>query len=489
MKPQWQLPLCVALALASAVNIAHAEENRNTFTSFEYEEESSTQDNDDFSTNFDDDEAHQQKLDFSGTLTLDKRFMSAGSKVPMVDFYNKARLELKTWPTENLLVVASSEIRFYDLGTTTSSTDLSKPDTQQPYDILPWEVYFKAHDIFAPGIDLTLGKQRIIWGSADKLNHTDNLNPDDFTDIFDWGAKVPSVAALLSYTFESDASIEFVWVPAVKPILTLRSGPNLNGEQDDLAQLIGNTPIVAQSDKIDANSFDLKHSMQAIRYSSTVKDIDMSISVFHGYDDMPVASGVTVSPVTTGVTLDATAAYMEQFIIGVDFAGELSSIGYWAEFAAVLPKGAEMQITAPHPSTGAPFTLQQTVIEDDPYLKYTLGIDYTFSSGHYFNIQLMHGFFTERAHNELNDYILARLEQDYMDDRIKIALGGGGMIGDWDNLDDNNGFIFAPEITYKPYDNIELIAGAYLLGGEGDEGLFSALSDLDQVTFKTVIKF
>jgi len=41
-------------------------------------------------------------------------------------------------------------------------------------------------------LDIRIGRQRIAWGTADKLNPTDNLNPDDLEDIFDFGKHLDS---------------------------------------------------------------------------------------------------------------------------------------------------------------------------------------------------------------------------------------------------------------------------------------------------------
>ena len=50
----------------------------------------------------------QAQNDISGSLTVDKRFLTSDAEVPMVDFYSKARLELKRWMSEDLLTVVSA---------------------------------------------------------------------------------------------------------------------------------------------------------------------------------------------------------------------------------------------------------------------------------------------------------------------------------------------------------------------------------------------
>ena len=430
----------------------------------------------------------QAQSDISGFLTVDKRFLTSDADVPMVDFYSKARLKLKRWMSEDLLTVVSGEFRFYDLSGVSTSSDLSRPNSQMPFDALAWEMYLKAHNLFVDGLDLTLGKQRITWGTADKLNQTDNLNPDDFSDIFDFGAKVPSTAAMLSYTFPNDWSLTAVWMPSVRPVLLPKAGGFDLGGSMDLSPLLGGAQIAAQEDHLDAGLFDLKHSMQAVKFAWNMLDIDFSVSYFHGYDDLPVPAALTITPIDQdNVGIRSDSSFMEEHVVGLDFAGELFTVGYWAEVAVVFPDGASLTITAPGP-TGDPVVQEETVVKDEAYAKYTVGFDYTFSFGLYVNVQYMHGFFVERDGHELNDYLLGRLEWKFLDDTLKLALGGGCQVSDWDDVSNAYGYVVMPEVSYKPYDNLEIALGAFVIEGEG-EGFFSALDDQDQVYFKATASF
>jgi len=46
------------------------------------------------------------------------------------------------------------------------------------------EANFKLMDFLAPGLDLTIGRQRVRWGTSDEYNVIDNLNPVDFANLF-----------------------------------------------------------------------------------------------------------------------------------------------------------------------------------------------------------------------------------------------------------------------------------------------------------------
>lgn len=47
-----------------------------------------------------------------------------------------------------------------------------------------YEASVKVSRFLLPKLDLTIGKQRIAWGTADKVSVVDNLNPIDFANFF-----------------------------------------------------------------------------------------------------------------------------------------------------------------------------------------------------------------------------------------------------------------------------------------------------------------
>ncbi|MCK4357845.1 MAG: hypothetical protein KAW92_03755 [Candidatus Cloacimonetes bacterium] len=67
-------------------------------------------------------------------------------------------------------------------------------------------------------------------------------------------------------------------------------------------------------------------------------------------------------------------------------------------------------------------------------------------------------------------------------------MGGAVSVTDWDDYENNYGLVANPEITYYPYDNVEIITGAYILNGKG-RNMFSSLKDNDEVYFKAKVSF
>lgn len=97
------------------------------------------------------------------------------------------------------------------------------------------------------------------------------------------------------------------------------------------------------------------------------------------------------------------------------------------------------------------------MLKDEAYFKYTIGVDYTFKGGIYINAQYMHGFFHERGRENLEDYIIARVEKDFLDGKLMMAISGVLEFKDFNDLNNNLGYMVTPELTLKPADSVEIV--------------------------------
>lgn len=70
------------------------------------------------------------------------------------------------------------------------------------------EAKIEVYDFLIPKLDVSFGRQRIKWGTADKVNPIDNLNPHDLEDIWDFGRHKPSDALVLKYFPDDKTKIE-----------------------------------------------------------------------------------------------------------------------------------------------------------------------------------------------------------------------------------------------------------------------------------------
>ncbi len=132
-----------------------------------------------------------------------------------------------------------------------------------------------------------------------------------------------------------------------------------------------------------------------------------------------------------------------------------------------------------------PLNPLQPVIEKDsllfgsPYLKYTVGFDYTLPLNIYINSQWMHGFFTQRG-DEITDFFMMRIERDFVEAKYKLGLNLGCEVVDWASIMDNYGLMIGGGITFKPHDNAKISLGTFVFDGKGNS-IFARFKDSDMV--------
>lgn len=365
---------------------------------------------------------------------------------------------------------------------------LNEEETYE-WDISLTEAYLDLYKFLSDKVDVRIGKQIIAWGTADKLNPTSNICPDDFSDTFDFGAQTGVNLVNTTVYLTDNTALNLIFVPEFTPA-TLPTG--------DLAQVFASgmdfpsniiPHTIAQVNTYPERTLD-ESSQFAAKLSGMVKSLDVSLSYYYGRDDLPVPGSVRLFPLdAVGTTdIDVELRYPRLHVIGADFAGSVKSVGVWGEAALFLPEKVEMNTYLELLGTEQ---LQATVVsqEDDPYVKFVLGGDYTFENGWYVNSQFLHGFFHERSQDELHDYVMARLEKKLFHDELKIVpLGGAIAITDWDDIGNNYAIVGNPELTYSPADSVELIFGAFIITGKG-ENIFSQMKDQDQLYFKAKVSF
>ncbi|MEO0129051.1 MAG: hypothetical protein ABIL02_02310, partial [candidate division WOR-3 bacterium] len=172
-------------------------------------------------------------------------------------------------------------------------------------------------------------------------------------------------------------------------------------------------------------------------------------------------------------------------IFGMDFAGAIGDIGIWGEGALFMPESVHYAIDLSQLGMGV---IDSLILDKKPYVKFVLGSDYTFKNGIYINLQYVHGFFQERS-KEIEDYILLGLEWKLFEDKLKLMpLAGGFEIKDFSDFKNNYAFVYAPEISYKPVENCELILGVRVIDGKEITN-FGRLKQNDEFVFKVKYSF
>ncbi len=437
--------------------------------------------------------AQDDNLKISGSLLTDERFLLT-DKNDWAWNENRLTLKLDKKITSRSKFYSEVWLRNIGLPNITSSADLYNKGIVDPVNFELREAYVHVFGFLSKNLDVTVGRQRIVWGTADKLNPTDNLNPYDLEDILDFGRHRGSDAINLNYYFNNNLSLQGVYIPIFQPA-NMPIGIYANALTHEM-ELPQGMVLNEFSDTILMPRYNLAQSSTAgLKFKGFVKGVDFSLSYVWGYDGLPFATRNTFIPVDTfgGININSQLSFSRTHIFGVDMATSIGGFGLWAEAAAFMPdKNVIMtnDFSAFYPSSPVPVTMDSLLLDSsEPYVRFVLGGDYNFSDGSYLNFQYMHGFINERGQGNLNDYFFARYEKKFFNEKLKIApIGGGFIVTDWNNIKDNYTILFVPEIAYQATDNVEMSLSAAIIDGKGS-GVFSNLNNFDMLMFKLKYSF
>ena len=432
------------------------------------------------------------KIKLSGELLTDQRFLLED---PNDWAWNENRLTLKLTRkiTGNSKFYSEVWLRNIGLPGINSSADLYNKGIVDPYNLEVREAYVQLFGFLTKNLDVKIGRQRITWGTADKLNPTDNLNPYDLEDVLDFGRHRGSDAISLDYYFNSEFSLQGVFIPFFQPA-NMPVGIFANALTPTMELPQGMT-LMGFTDQINMPQYNLDESSTAgLKFKGFTTGFDFSFSYVWGRDGMPISTYNTFTPVDAmgGISINSKLSFYRTHIFGIDMAGSIGGVGVWAEAAAFLPKNEVMMtnnLSALYPMSPVPVTQDTTVLEKKIYTKFILGADYNFANGAYLNFQFMHGFINERGKDALNDYFFVRLEKKFFEDKLKIApVGGGFIVSDWSDVGNNYALIYIPEISYMATDNAEITLSAALFNGKGDN-MFASMKDYNMLMFKLKYSF
>jgi hypothetical protein len=417
--------------------------------------------------------------DIGGYVQTDTRWRPGGDKQYT---WNESRIGLKV-NVETEGASGFSELRFRHLG----FPDVQQPDQLRDSDRLqPWKLeiyegYLDIYGLLLDNLDVRVGKQRVAWGTADKLNVVDNLNPDDFEDILDFSRKLPTMSLRFDY-YPGDYKVTGVLTPAFTPArslpsswqpliqLPLSSDMNLRTLDDE---------VILPENRPDESA------AVGIRIQRAIAGYDWSLSYVYGRDEWAIPTRVNIVEVDTldSVDVHLTLEFPRQHVVGMDMAGTVGDIGVWAEGAIFLPqKKIYTSVVSPEE------TQEQLALNNEPYFKYVVGGDYTFQNGIYINAQYLHGFFSDRGAGNLEDYFLIALEKKFFHEDLKVRTVFAAEVADFSNLGEHSAFFGGPEITYYPKDNVELVIGSFLLDG-GISTQFGQFRGNDEIYLKAKYSF
>jgi len=355
---------------------------------------------------------------------------------------------------------------------------LGSPSNSEPFELSLYEGYIKISNFLIKNLDLTIGKQRIQWGTADKMNVVDNLNPTDFANFFTFdpdyfAERRPQNAINLEFYISDFTKFQFVWLIS-RQYSPLPTGFTYMVTGDF------SSPIYIQREKLL-----LKNTNYGLRFSTVLLNTDIALSYYRGNYHLPVLYGISV--LNYGKPYQYYK-YPERSIFGIDLSGEIFSIGWWAEFAFIKPEKIKGFLERPIliGNQYQPIKKEFSIFEKG-YYKWVIGADYTLGIGNgvYLNAQYLHGFFDERDYTELyeryfgfkkgmffgeiEDYLIARAEYKMLEENLKIEIGGI-----LEFAQDQRAFSFNPSIEYRFSDAFIFQAGVFIVSGDEENTKFGA---------------
>jgi hypothetical protein len=431
--------------------------------------------------------AQEDPVKISGELMTDQRFLFQERNLWA---WNESRLtiNLDKKISDNSKFHSEVWLRNIGLPDITSSADLYNKGIIDPYTIEIREAYVQLYGFLTKNLDLTIGRKRIAWGTADLINPTDNLNPYDMEDILDFGRHRGSDAINLQYYFSNDFSLQAVYIPFFQPA-NLPAGMfagSLNASMEMPPGMI----LEGYSDTILMPEFNFGESATAgIKFRGFTGGIDFSVSYVWSRDGLPHNTYNTFLPGNTAgsVNVNARLSYDRNHIIGADLATSIAGIGFWTEAAVFIPDKDIIllnDLSSLYPTSPEPVIIDTLILEAKPYVKFVVGGDYNFGDGSYINLQYIHGFIHERGTDALNSYFFFRYDKDFFNDKLKISpLGGAFIVTEWQDIKENYALAYMPEISYHATANTSISISPVFFDGKGDN-LFSNLKNYDMFIFK-----
>lgn len=433
----------------------------------------------------------QFPLHIYGELKTDQRVIVND---PSQWAWNENRVTLKVEKKgDNGKFYSEFWVRNFGIPNYATSNDLFNRGIVDPFDIQIREAYYQINNLFIKNLDLKIGRQRITWGTADKLNPTDNLNPSDMEDILDFGRHRGSDAINFTYYIKNDFSLQAVLIPLFQPAnLPVGIFSNALMPSFDPPQNIKINAINTSFNK--PNLSFKENSTLGFKFKGNLKSIDFSFSYVYGFDGIPYLTKTTVTPeiYPYGIKIDAELSYARNHIFGVDFASNIKGVGVWGELALFKLSDDLIYTSIVNPliPISDPTVTDSIILtKEKPYFRSIIGADYHFGKGSYINIQYMHGFIHERGNEHMSDYLFLRYDQRLLDDKITLSpISGAFIITNWSKAKDNFCLIYSPQIAYNPTPDFQLALSTAIIYGKGD-GVFTSLQDFDQIILKAIYSF
>ena len=313
-------------------------------------------------------------------------------------------------------------------------------------------------------------------------------------------------------TIFGDFHIQAVWVPRFKSGLVPQSSDYVFGEPDQFRRFVKSKTLhnlvdlqemfleyggsVIYNVKVEEPDFNISNSQVGLRLGFTLYGIDIDFMAYYGYDHIMQPRDVNVNAVSTNATVsdaieknihfvagneeerqglmrlmesfsydgistltataDVNVVYPRVWVVGADFATSLDwlgGVGFWGEVAFTIHDDVPIHIDI----NGT--KIEEYQVDKGWFVKAVVGIDNTFTSWFYMNIQYIYGFTDEFGDNDLEHYLMVNTDFKMYQEQILLRLS---LVM---NLTDPSA-IFMPSFNFGFWQGFQLIAGGLFHFGE-----------------------
>lgn len=345
------------------------------------------------------------------------------------------------------------------------------------------DAYDSFLNIEREGWSLKIGRQFITWGRADSLRPTDVFKRHDLTDLIE-NREAPTDAVKLDLG-RGTWTLEGIWAPVFDPdVVSLRAENRWSGlpTTTDVPG-VGPVNLTYREDRRQRPPATLRSGQVGLRLSGAAQGWDFAGMYYYGYDRVPtiIRRELTrLDPIAREATITLVPIHKRIHVIGGDTATVISGWGLRGEAAYTLTADLDPGVVG----------------NNDPYFRFTGGVDRTFSRlpvGESLSVIVQYALDSEpRQPGPLNEQEVNPRLHPF---RHALVVNNTWKYTEFIRLSfkayvnlEQADFVLQPELSWQPIDSMTLVVGGDVLGG-GRNTFFGQFRDNDRVRFRVSYGF
>lgn len=425
---------------------------------------------------------------------------------------NRLEYFLKYQPNDHIQLVGDIEAVFFGVSQAQYLDDLATQRLLTPFHLESDAAYVALLDI-APGLDIKIGRQTLVWGTADRFNPTNNINPDDLEDRPLFTEPIGNQMVVVDYAPLADRLwFQGVYVPIFFPALLPPSAsaalkdpfspvPFVNQADLDAIgllqqRLLANENLIPHVNGHVINpKLSFANGQAAAKVGTHFAGMDWSASYYYGRHDIPTATNVEsfqVRPTdpreyenpdeSLGAgccfVSDVFMEYPRMQVVGLDMSTQvpfMANMGLWGEAGLFIPEAKTLRIEFPvpiditpdDPETGLVTEMEGRTIKSTPFVKVTTGVDHTFGKHVYVQAQYLRGFIDDFGVGHIGNYLVAGTDLIFFGRHLIFRLFG--VVDFPTGRNDPGSYVVFPElIGVLPWGGVTLELGSFFMFSDMD---------------------